>query len=50
MILKVEIILSIISYERKYIIFYEKNLKLTKNSTFNNVFLIEFFPTVVTPN
>ena len=30
--------LSVVSYERKKIIDYEKNLKLTKNNTFNNVF------------
>ena len=35
-ILKLEMILSVVSYERKNIL-YEKNLKLTKNNTFNNV-------------
>ena len=30
--------LSVVSYERKNIIFYEKNLKLLNNNTFNNVF------------
>ena len=33
-------------YERKYIIFYENNLELTKNTTFNNVIVIEFFLTI----
>ena len=31
------------SYERKNIIFYDENLKLTRNNTFYNVFVIEFF-------
>ena len=31
MILKFEIILSVVSYEKK-ILFYERNLKLTKNN------------------
>ena len=35
-------ILSVVSYERKNILFYKKNIKLTKNNTFN-VFAIEFF-------
>ena len=30
------------SYERKNITFYERNSKLTKNNTFNNVFVIQF--------
>ena len=34
MILRLKIILSIVSYERKNIIFYEKNSKLAKNNTF----------------
>ena len=38
MILKLEIILSVVSYERKNITFNEKRLKLTKNNTFNNAF------------
>ena len=38
MILKVEIILLAVFYERKNIILYVKNLKLTKNNTFNNAF------------
>ena len=45
MILRLEMILSVVSYERKNII-HEKNLKLTKNNTFNNVFVIEFFLTI----
>ena len=36
MILKLEMILSVVFYGRKTIIFYEKNLKLTENYTFNN--------------
>ena len=31
------------SYERKKIIFNDKNLKVTKNNTFNNVFSNTFF-------
>ena len=42
MISRLEIILSVVSYARKNIILYEKNLKLAKNDTFNNVFFIEF--------
>ena len=34
MILRLEIILSVVSYERKKM-FYEKNLKFMKNITFN---------------
>ena len=34
MILRLEIILSIMSYKRKYIIFYENNLKLTINNSY----------------
>ena len=37
-------ILSIMSYKRKDIIFYEKHVKLTKNNTFNNVFCNGVFP------
>ena len=37
-ILKVEMLLSVVFYERKNIIFYEKNFKLMKNNTFNDVF------------
>ena len=44
MILKHEMILSAVSYEKKYI-FYEKISKLTKNNTFDNIFVIEFFIT-----
>ena len=36
--LRIEIILSVVSYERKNIIVYEKNVKLSNNNTFNNVF------------
>ena len=46
MILRLEIILPVMSYERKNIIFYEKNLKLTKNKTFNNVLFIRIFLTI----
>ena len=46
MILSPEIISSIVSYERENIIFHGKNLRLTKNNTFNNVFAIEFFLTI----
>ena len=42
-ILRLEMILSVISYERKNVIFYEKNFKLTKSNTFNNVFGNQFF-------
>ena len=45
MILRHEIILSVMYYERKIIIFYGKNFKLTKNHTFNNFFGIDFFLT-----
>ena len=44
MILKHEIILPVVSYDKKNIIFYEKNLKLTKNNTFNNVSCNKIFP------
>ena len=36
--LRLKIKLSAISHERKNIIFHEKNFKLTKNNTFDNVF------------
>ena len=36
MILRVEMILSVMLYKRTNI-FYEKNVKLTKSDTFNNV-------------
>ena len=39
-------ILSVVSYEVKNIIFYEKNLKRTTNNTFNSVFVISFFFTI----
>ena len=41
--LRLEMILSVISCKRKNIIFYEKNLKFTKNITFNNVSLLSLF-------
>ena len=44
MILRLEMILSVVFYERINIIFYEKNLKLTKNNTFNNVFCNTILP------
>ena len=44
MILRLEMILLVVSYERKNIIFYEKNLKCTKNNNFNIVFLNIIFP------
>ena len=34
------------SYGRKNIILHKQNLKLTKNNTLNNVFVIECFLTV----
>ena len=33
-----EITLSVVPYKRKQIIFYGKNLKITKNNIFNNVY------------
>ena len=39
-------ILLVVSYESKNIIFYEKNLKLTKSNIM--FFVIEFFLTIVT--
>ena len=42
-ILRLEMILSVINYEIKDI-FYQKNFKLTKNNTFKNVFCKRFFP------
>ena len=35
MILRLEIITAVVTYERKIISFYEKNLKLMKDNTFN---------------
>ena len=35
MVLRLEIILSVVSYEIMNMIFYGKNKKLTKNDTFN---------------
>ena len=43
MILRLEMILSVMFYERKKIIFYEKYLKLKKNNTFNNAFCNRIF-------
>ena len=43
MILRLEIILSVMSYKRKNIIIYEKDLKLAKSNTFNNVFCNRIF-------
>ena len=42
MILRIEM-MSVVSYKRKNIIFYEKNFKIMKNNTFHSFFLIEFF-------
>ena len=42
-ILRFEMILSVMSYERKNIIFYGRNLKFTKKNTFDHFFVIEFF-------
>ena len=39
MILTIEIMLPAVSYERKNIIFYEKNLKVTKNNYLKIFFL-----------
>ena len=36
--------LSVVTYKRKNIIFYEKNLKHTKNNTVNNDFANRIFP------
>ena len=40
MLLRLEIILSVMSYERKNIIFHEKNLKVTKNNTINDFLIL----------
>ena len=46
LILRIEIILLVMSYERKNIFFFLKNVLLTENSTFYNVFCnIIFFST-----
>ena len=37
MILRLEMVLSVMFYERKNMIFHRKNLKLAKNNTFHNV-------------
>ena len=37
-------ILSIVSYESRKIILYEKNFELTKNNTFNNISFNRIFP------
>ena len=39
MILKLEVILLVVFYERKNIIFHLKNVKLMINNTFDDVFL-----------
>ena len=44
MILRLEIILLVVSYKWKNIIFHEENFKLTKNNTFNDVFCNRSFP------
>ena len=38
-------ILSVVSYEKKHNI-YEKNFKLTKNSTLNHAFCNRIFPSI----
>ena len=43
MILRLEMILSVVSYEKKNIIFYEKNLKPTTNNTFNDLLKFNHF-------
>ena len=43
MILRIVMILSIVSYERKNTIFYEQNLNLRKNNYFNNIFFNSTF-------
>ena len=43
MILRLEMITSVVSYEKKNI-FHERNLKLTKNTIFNDVFCNRIFP------
>ena len=44
MILRVEMILPVVFYERINIIFYEQNLNLTKNNNFNNDLWNRIFP------
>ena len=44
MILRLEMILSVVSYEIKNIIFYNKNLKLTENNTLNKIVCNRIFP------
>ena len=43
MVLRHKIILSVVFYERKNIILNEKNFKLAKNNTFDNVFCKRIF-------
>ena len=43
MIWRPEMTLSVASYVRKKIIYFEKNVKLTKNKTFNNSFFKTIF-------
>ena len=45
MILRLGIILSAVSYKRKNILFYGKNVQLTKKNIFNT-FVMEFFLTI----
>ena len=47
MILRLEMKLLFMFYGRKNMIYHQKNLKHTKNNTFNNVFAIEFFLNIV---
>ena len=44
MILRVKMILTVVSYERKNMIFCGKNIKITKYNIFNNVFCNRIFP------
>ena len=46
MILRLQIILLVMSYERKNIVFYKKNLRLTKKILLIVFFVIEFFLTI----
>ena len=43
-LLWLEVIFLVVSYERKDILFYEKNLKFSKNNTFDNIFCNRIFP------
>ena len=46
MISRIEMISSVVSYEGDNIILHDKNVKVTKNNTFNNVFCNRFFLTI----